>query len=151
MKRRSPIVSGLVLALALVPVAHAAPPPSAQTEVNYLLEFVATSGCDFNRNGSWYDSRRAEAHLRHKYAVLAASNRINSAEDFIERAATKSSLSGQPYQVRCSGREVVPSNQWLREVLTRYRTGSAKGAPRSMRSAPGFDVSTANQRISRPS
>lgn len=113
---------GLMLGLALLPVALAQPPETAQTEINYLLAYLESSGCEFYRNGSWYDSKKAQAHLREKYDVLAAGNRINSAEDFIEKAATKSSLSGRPYEVRCSGGEVVTTNQWLRDALARYRS-----------------------------
>ena len=66
MNRRLQIAS-LILALMLVPVARAAPPAMAQTEINHLLEFVGSSGCEFYRNGSWFDSKRAQAHLRSKY------------------------------------------------------------------------------------
>jgi len=120
MNGRSLAVLGLVLALALLPVARAAPLATAQTEINYLLGFIESSGCEFYRNGSWYDSKQAQAHLRHKYQMLAAGDQINTAEDFIEKAATKSSLSGRAYHVRCGG-EVVTSSQWLRDVLARYR------------------------------
>ena len=140
----------LVLGLALVPVAHAAPPAIAQTEINYLLGFVENSGCEFFRNGSWYDSKNAQAHLRYKYEMLAAADRVNTAEDFIEQAATRSSLSGQPYQVRCSGDAAMTSNQWLRDVLARYRAHTALGAPRPTRGAPGTDVSGPERNLSRP-
>jgi hypothetical protein len=119
---RSSAVLRVVLGLALLPpVAHAAPPAIAQTQINYLLGFVESSGCEFFRNGSWYDPKTAAAHLRYKYEMLAAADRINTAEDFIDQAATRSSLSGQPYQVRCSGDAAVASNQWLRDALARYR------------------------------
>jgi len=59
--------------------------------------------------------------------MLAARDRINTAEDFIEEAATQSSLSGQPYQIRCGGHDVVTSNQWLRDVLARYRAARSTG------------------------
>jgi Family of unknown function (DUF5329) len=121
MNRRLQIAS-LILALMLVPVARAAPPVMAQTEINHLLEFVGSSGCEFYRNGSWYDSKGAQAHLRSKYQWLAARDQINTAEDFIEKAATRSSLSGQPYEVRCGGGEAVTSNRWLHDELMRYRT-----------------------------
>jgi hypothetical protein len=111
----------LVLGLALAPVARAAPPAIAQAEINYLLGFIEDSACEFFRNGSWYDAKKAAAHLRDKYEMLATGDRIHTAEDFIEEAATKSSLSGQPYQVRCSGDKAVATNQWLRDMLTRYR------------------------------
>jgi hypothetical protein len=139
MNGRSPAVLGLVLGLALLPVARAAPLAIAQTEINYLLGVIESSGCEFYRNGSWYDSKQAQAHLRHKYQMLAAGDQINTAEDFIEKAASKSSLSGRAYQVRCGG-EAVTSNQWLRDVLARYRAHLAQGAPRPTRGALGIDA-----------
>ena len=141
MTRQLPRVLSPVLGLALLTVASAAPPAIAQTEINYLLGFVESSGCEFYRNGSWYDSKRAQAHLRDKYQMLAASDQINTAEDFIEKAATKSSLSGRPYQIRCGGGEAVTSNQWLRDVLTRYRADAVPGAARVLRGALATDAS----------
>jgi hypothetical protein len=137
---RATAVMGLVLGLALPPLARAAPPASAQTEINYLLAFVGNSGCGFFRNGSWYDAKQAEAHLRYKYEMLAARDLINTAEDFIEKAATKSSVSAQPYQVRCSGAEAVTSNQWLRDALARYRAHTGLAAPR-VRRVPDLAIS----------
>lgn len=119
-----------LLALALVAVGRAAPPQVAQTEINYLLGSIENSACEFFRNGSWYDGKKAAAHLRDKYALLAAGQRIRTAEDFIEEAATTSSVSGQPYQVRCGTDKAVDTNPWLREVLARYRAGAALRAPR---------------------
>jgi hypothetical protein len=112
----------LVLGLVLAPVARAEPPTRVQTEVNFLLGYVEGSGCEFFRNGTWYDSRAAQVHLRDKYKYLVAGNLVNTTEDFIERAATESSLSGEPYEVRCRGGTTVKSNQWLRDELARART-----------------------------
>jgi len=147
---RLPTVLGLILGLAFLPVAPAAPPAIAQTEINYLLGSVATSGCEFLRNGIWYDSKRAQAHLRYKYEWLAARDQISTAEDFIDRAATRSSLSGRPYAVRCNGVAPVTNNQWLREVLARYRIYGANGAPRSTRGALGLDPTFSHWNVSRP-
>jgi hypothetical protein len=144
-------VLGVGLGLAPLLVARAAPPEIAQTEINYLLGFIESSGCEFYRNGSWYDSKRAQAHLRGKYEMLAAADRINTAEDFIEEVATKSSLSGRPYQVKCRGSEAVTTNQWLRDVLARYRTTGAHDAPRVLRGALATDGSGSNRKSSRPS
>jgi len=58
------------LGLAVFPAVHAATPPIAQAEINYLLEFVESSGCEFYRNGTWYDSRKARTHLQSKYEIL---------------------------------------------------------------------------------
>jgi hypothetical protein len=112
---------GLVLAFAGWPAAQAAAPAIANAEINYLLEFIEQSGCRFYRNGSWYDSKEARAHLRGKYEYLAAQGAIQSAEDFIEQAASKSSLSGKAYAIKCASAPVISTNQWLREVLARHR------------------------------
>jgi Family of unknown function (DUF5329) len=123
------LILGLVLALTFWRPADAAPPAIVQTqiaktEINYLLGFVERSGCQFYRNGSWYDSKQAQAHLRDKYDYLAAKGLINSAEDFIERAATKSSLSSKAYAIKCGTGPVVTTNQWLREALAGYRSSA---------------------------
>ena len=114
--------SVLMLGFLLVPVARAEPPTNVQIEVNFLLGYLEGSGCEFYRNGTWHDSKAAQAHLRDKYKYLAARNLFNTTEDFIEMAATKSSFSGQPYKVRCNGGATVTSNQWLRDELARFRT-----------------------------
>ncbi len=106
--------------------AWAAPPKNTQVEVEYLLEFVGRSGCDFSRNGTWHDSKAAQSHLRDKYNYLVAFNLINTAENFIERAATGSSFTGQPYQVSCHGGIKMTSNRWLHEELARFRKLPAK-------------------------
>jgi|ERR1017187_9017855 hypothetical protein len=120
MNRR--LAMGAVLMLGLAPVAHAELPTTAQMEVNFLLGYVEGSGCKFYRNGTWYDSKEAQSHLRDKYIYLVAGNLVNTTEEFIERAATESSLSGEPYAVRCNGGPAITSNRWLRDELTRFRT-----------------------------
>ena len=113
--------SALMLGLLLAPVARAEPPTKVQREVDFLLGFVEGSGCEFYRNGTWHDSKAAQAHLRDKYKDLVKRNLINTTEEFIERAATASSLSGQPYKLKCNGGATVTSNQWLRDELARFR------------------------------
>src|ERR1700690_2941288 len=103
MRVGKPLVLALNVALNILPAAWAAPPSVAQIEINHLLGLIEQSGCEFFRNGTWYNAQRAQAHLRAKYDALAASDQIKTAEDFIEKAASISSLSGQPYQIRCGG------------------------------------------------
>lgn len=110
------------------PCAHAAPPAAAVEEINYLLGFIERSGCKFYRNGSWYDAHRAQSHLRDKYTYLAARGRIKTAEDFVEQAATRSSMSGEEYQIQCEAGPAQPSNRWLRSALLDYRSSTS---PRS--------------------
>ncbi len=50
----------------------------------------------FQRNGSWYDGSDARAHLQRKYDYLLKKGMVDSAEQFIERAASQSSMSGNP-------------------------------------------------------
>jgi hypothetical protein len=122
--KRPVIILGLLVALSYGPAVPAAPPAMAQTEINYLLGFIERSGCQFYRNGKWYDSAQAQAHLRRKYDVLAARNRIETAVDFIDQAATRSSLSGEAYAIKCNNGPVVTTNAWLAEVLARYRSSA---------------------------
>jgi uncharacterized protein DUF5329 len=122
MNRRSTIGAVLMLGLLVVPIVRAEPPIRMQLEVSFLLGYIEGSRCAFYRNGAWHDSKEAQAHLRDKYKWLSARNLINTTEEFIERAATESSLSGQAYEVKCNGGAPVTSNQWLRDELARLRT-----------------------------
>lgn len=122
MKTRPNLGSVLLLGLMWPPLVRAEPPVNVQAEVNFLLGYIEGSGCSFYRNGTWYDSKAAQMHLRDKYEYLAARNFINSTEDLSERVATASSFGGQPYQVRCGDGETLTSKRWLRDELTRFRT-----------------------------
>ncbi len=131
MKRLLQALFGLVLALVFVQGAHAGPTPTAVVEINYLLDFVGKSGCEFYRNGVWYDSGQARIHLSYKYDVLADHGQIKTVDDFIDKGATKSSLTGMAYKVRCAGGQELSSRQWPRDELARYRLKGAhdsKGA-----------------------
>jgi hypothetical protein len=46
---------------------------------------------------------------------------VRTAEDFMRLGASTSSISGEPYQVRCKGAQPVPNALWLGEELSRYR------------------------------
>lgn len=146
--KRAQMLWCALISLAMVAVSHAATPAGAELEIATLLADVAASGCQFYRNGSWYDAARAQAHLRLKYQALAARGQINSAEDFIARAATRSSFSGEAYRIRCPGNAAEPSDQWLREHLIRNR---AKGAAGITRAAPFINQVNQYRAISRPS
>jgi hypothetical protein len=94
---------------------------STAEEIAALLDFVAGSGCEMVRNGSIHDAAEARSHLERKLAYLRDRNRIGSAEDFIELAASRSSLSGRDYTVRCTGESERASGDWLRAELARLR------------------------------
>ena len=103
----------------------AAPDQVTQQEIDYLLTRLETSGCQFFRNGSWYDANRARQHLERKYAWLVKRDLVATTEQFIERAATESSRSGEPYLVRCAGAAAEPSGVWLTNELEIFRNQGA--------------------------
>ena len=106
--------------------ALAAPDQRARAEIAHLLDYVATTGCQFNRNGSWHDGLDAKKHLQRKYDYLLKRDLVANAETFIERAATESSMSGRDYQVRCGGGRAVASAAYLKEELARFRARAGK-------------------------
>lgn len=118
---RFPLASVLLLTWFLAVPAFGAESPVARDEIAHLLDHLEHSACRFYRNGSWYDAAEARAHLDKKYAYLRRKDLVRTAEDFIERAASGSSMSGKPYQVQCAGGESIPSARWLTEELRRYR------------------------------
>jgi hypothetical protein len=75
------------------------------------------------------DAARAKAHLLDKLAYIEKRGTVQSAEQFIELAASRSSLSGRPYQVRCGGQAPVESRRWLGEQLTALRGASGGTKP----------------------
>jgi hypothetical protein len=91
------------------------------TEIDFLLSTIGQSDCVFVRNGKEYDAQDAEAHLRMKYR--RAKRYAPTTEKFIERLASKSSMSKKPYLIECSDQQRVPSGQWLTDLLFEYRAG----------------------------
>jgi hypothetical protein len=103
----------------------AALPPAARAEIDSLLSRLAASDCQFMRNGDWHTAAEARAHLQRKLDYLADRGAVASAEQFIDRAATKSSVSGSVYLVKCGGQPAVPSGWWLHAQLRALRTAPA--------------------------
>lgn len=97
---------------------------TARSEIAALIAALGTSGCEFQRNGTWYDAVTARAHLQRKYDYLRKRDLAPTAERFIERAASRSSISGQPYRVRCPGRAEQPSADWFLQRLRAIRARS---------------------------
>jgi Spy/CpxP family protein refolding chaperone len=119
--RRSATAALALLGLFVTVQVRAAPAMSMPMEVNFLLGYVEGSGCGFQRNGSWYTAQEAQAHLRDKFNYLTARNMLDTTEQFIERAATESSLTGRAYMVRCGSGPILASKQWLSDELLRLR------------------------------
>ena len=99
-------------------------PARSRTEIEGLLTSLGSSDCHFYRNGSWHDGHEAQSHLRMKYESLLGRGKLARTEDFIEGAATKSSLSGEEYAVKCSNQPPQPSAAWLGAKLREQRAAS---------------------------
>ncbi|WP_066016337.1 DUF5329 domain-containing protein [Endozoicomonas atrinae] len=99
---------------------------SFSSEIDHLITYVTASNCSFIRNGSAHPASEAVEHMKKKYRYFR--RKINSAEQFIELSASKSTLSGEPYWIKCPGTKEQHSREWLLEELQRYRQ-KVKHAP----------------------
>jgi uncharacterized protein DUF5329 len=113
---------GLVLLMLAAGPAYAAElSSSARTEIDALLNRLATSQCEFYRNGTWHNGSKAKHHLQTKLDYLVKKGLVSSTEEFIEKAGTSSSVSGKPYKVRCPDQHEQPSAVWLGNELRKIR------------------------------
>jgi hypothetical protein len=106
------------LAFATTHAVAASSGAAAKDEIDHLLHYVAASSCTFVRNGAEYPADKASEHLASKYHFVGA--RISTAEEFIKYLATQSSMSGEPYHVKCGTSDAL-SGAWLTAELDRYR------------------------------
>jgi hypothetical protein len=91
-------------------------------EIEHLIATVAQADVVFIRNGKEHSAEEAVSHMRRKYDYYK--KRIETAEDFIDLAATKSVLSGKLYSIRTGSGE-TPSGEWLRAALAEFRKAQA--------------------------
>ena len=110
-----------VLSATAMPALAAPAVTTAQHEIAGLMQALEHSGCRFQRNGRWHDAAAARAHLQRKYEYLSQRERVGSAEQFIDDAASRSSLSGKPYRVACPDLPEQDSAPWFRQQLARLR------------------------------
>ena len=88
--------------------------------IEALIAAVESSGVTFIRNGTPHDSAEAARHLRKKWKY--AGGRDLTAEQFIERLASRSSLTGRPYEVGLADGTTRPAGDWLRAKLEELAT-----------------------------
>ena len=122
MFRRSFLVGAATL-IALR-AAAAAPPPHERTRIEKLIRFVETQkDMKFIRNGSEYSCAEAGKFLRGKLDSMG--NDVTTAREFIERIATKSSMSGKFYEVRFGDGKTMLASHFLTEELKRLEAQPA--------------------------
>lgn len=116
----------VAMVLALADASAAPTPGPVRAEIDALLAKLQASGCEFKRNGTWYSGAEARAHLLRKLEYIEGRSTLQSAEQFIEQAASSSSASGRPYQVRCGAAPAVKSQQWLGKELAVIRSSAGR-------------------------
>jgi hypothetical protein len=134
MLRHGALALGLLACSSVYAAAEEAPAPDPAAErakIEFLLKTVAESPVTFVRNGSEYDGKKAAEHLRAKWK--GAGGEVQTARQFIELCATKSSLSGKAYEIILADRKTrVPCAAWLEALLTAHeapKSGQKADAP----------------------
>jgi hypothetical protein len=94
--------------------------------IQFLLTRVSQSGYVFIRNGKEHNSQDAAKHMRRKYEHFA--DEIETPEQFIERAATKSMITGRRYRIRFADGMEMDTSDWLLNELALFRDGETTGA-----------------------
>ena len=91
-------------------------PPAEKAKIEALIAHIeGLPGATFVRNGSDYNAATAAKFLRGKWK--ANDKEIKTASDFIAKAATLSSTTGKPYQIRLKDGTVTPCADYLTAQL----------------------------------
>ena len=91
---------------------------SAHEEARVQAMLTALSeqqGLIFIRNGSEHTSEEAVSHLRLK--LKNTRNRLNTADQFIDKVASSSSITGKPYTVRVPGKPDENAAPFLHRLI----------------------------------
>jgi hypothetical protein len=92
---------------------------SNQDEISHLLNFVASTDCKYERNGTLHNGAEAVKHITKKYNYFK--DDIETTEDFILYSATKSKMSGKYYKIHCANQAAIKSRDWLLSELMAFR------------------------------
>lgn len=96
-----------------------------EKKIDYLIERVSQVKGTFVRNGSDHSPLEARDHLRYKLnramnSWFAPDKEEWTAVMFIEKIASKSSISGKPYLIRLEDGTTIPAADWLTARLKEY-------------------------------
>ena len=102
-------------------------PLSEDEKIERLIRVVAElKDATFIRNGKAHDCREAAKHMRDKWEH--GKDQVKTATDFIDKAASKSSISGKPYLIRFKDGREVESGAFLRDELKKIESGESPPA-----------------------
>jgi hypothetical protein len=111
-------IAALILGMLIQKSLYLQAADTTEHEVRLLIDAIAASRCDFNRNGRQHTAEEAAAHLELKYA--RAGKHIDSADEFITQLASSSSFTGRPYLMSCKG-DTLPAEDWMIDALEQIR------------------------------
>lgn len=98
-------------------------PEAEKKKIEHLINYVAEmKDAKFVRNGSEYDAKTAATFIRRKWG--ANENKISTAREFIEHAASGSGTSGKPYLIRFKDGTEINSGDYLLKELERLEKES---------------------------
>ena len=94
-------------------------------KINYLIGEIEQLDGVFIRNGNEHSPAAAAAHIRMKMkkameSWFAPNQEQWTAEMFIEKIASRSSISGKPYKIKIKTGEIVEAGDWLYERLKKF-------------------------------
>jgi ribonucleotide monophosphatase NagD (HAD superfamily) len=96
-----------------------------EQKINHLLQYIATlKQAVFIRNGSEHSATEAAAHLEKKWKQ--AKSEVITAEDFIQKIASRSSMSGKPYLVSFGPNKTFSCEMLLQLELKKLQEGKVK-------------------------
>jgi hypothetical protein len=109
---------GLCGGLLLCGPVSARPDAQERARIDRLIQAVGTrSDIKFIRNGTEYDSAQAAEFLQGK--LKWRFGKVSSVQDFIDQIGTRSTTSGEIYQVQLPDGKKMPSAEFLRQELAR--------------------------------
>jgi len=112
MKRRA------LLAALMAGPAFAAPPAAELARIERLIGFIEMQkGVEFMRNGRAHSGADAARFLRGKFEKMG--DGVNTAQQFIDQIASKSSTTGQPYLIKLADGRLLPAATVLGDELAR--------------------------------
>jgi hypothetical protein len=99
-----------------------AKPLTENQKIELLLKGIDTlEGAKFVRNGSTYTASQASSHLRMKWGK--AGSAVKTAQDFIDKIASKSSMTGEPYKIIMKDGKEVVCRDYLNQRLLQINKG----------------------------
>lgn len=99
-------------------------PLTEAQKIDHLISFVRNlKGATFIRNGSEHTPAAAADHLQMKREK--GGSRIKTAKDFIDKIATKSTVSGDLYLIRFANGKEFPSQMVLLNELKKLEEGKS--------------------------